>query len=220
MEITIRFAEANDDLKLVVDSESTVGEIKTKIKELLPELENKYLRLIKGGRILIDGQTIKKYFPEQSTLDTSDDETETTKSLQQRFIHCLVTEIEPETENLEPQNEDRLIGFDRLRDAGFEQEEIEEIRRNFHLTHGTDNEQNDVQRLREIEESWMDSRGDEDIPDSNLRTSEYQIFIGLVVGFFGGFIPLFWAWGKHSPFTVREFIGKRERVFGKITSLL
>ncbi|KAF9320722.1 hypothetical protein BG003_005173 [Podila horticola] len=68
-------------------------------------------------------------------------------------------------------------GFDRLREAGFSEEEIRSIRRQFHASRGTttvgengiegglDQDEDAAARARRIEEEWIDQHGAETLPD-------------------------------------------------------
>lgn len=68
-------------------------------------------------------------------------------------------------------------GFDRLREAGFSEEEIQSIRRQFHASRGTttvgengiegglDQDEDATARARRIEEEWIDQHGAETLPD-------------------------------------------------------
>ncbi|KAF9202488.1 hypothetical protein BGZ59_002140 [Podila verticillata] len=68
-------------------------------------------------------------------------------------------------------------GFDRLREAGFSEEEIRSIRRQFHASRGTtavgengiegglDQDEDATARARRVEEEWIDQHGAETLPD-------------------------------------------------------
>ncbi|OLY81324.1 hypothetical protein AYI68_g4573 [Smittium mucronatum] len=86
MDITIRFTDNESDLNLVLPPDTTVFELRKKIKRERPNLESSFLRFIKAGRILHDSQTLGQSFTE--TLN------ETPENEGTRFIHCLVSDIE------------------------------------------------------------------------------------------------------------------------------
>lgn len=57
-------------------------------------------------------------------------------------------------------------GFDRLREAGFTEEDIRNIRTQFHRLHGTAFEESPSDEARNLEEQWMDNTG-ETLPDGS-----------------------------------------------------
>lgn len=73
----------------------------------------------------------------------------------------------------------RAVGFDRLREAGFSEDEIRSIRRQFHASRGTvtstvgengiavdlDQDEEARARARRIEEEWIDQHGAETLPE-------------------------------------------------------
>ncbi|KAF9411100.1 hypothetical protein BGZ94_001431 [Podila epigama] len=71
----------------------------------------------------------------------------------------------------------QATGFDRLREAGFSEEEIRSIRSQFHASRGTttvgengivdelDQDEDATARARRIEEEWIDQHGAETLPD-------------------------------------------------------
>ncbi|KAF9976096.1 hypothetical protein BGZ73_009133 [Actinomortierella ambigua] len=103
-------------------------------------------------------------------------------------------------------------GFDRLREAGFSEEEIRLIRRDFHASRDTmdafggETEQNEEAeaRARRIEDEWIDRHGSETLPEG-LEGSYGEMVWGLILGFFMGLISLFWL--KEATFTRRQQMG-------------
>jgi hypothetical protein len=57
-------------------------------------------------------------------------------------------------------------GFDRLRESGFTEEDIRNIRTQFHRLHGTQFEEGPTEEARNLEEQWMDNTG-ETLPDGS-----------------------------------------------------
>jgi hypothetical protein len=59
-------------------------------------------------------------------------------------------------------------GFDRLRESGFTEEDIRNIRTQFHRLHGTPFEEEGptAEEARNLEEQWMDNTG-ETLPDGS-----------------------------------------------------
>ncbi|KAG0228455.1 hypothetical protein BGW42_002201 [Actinomortierella wolfii] len=105
-------------------------------------------------------------------------------------------------------------GFDRLRDAGFSEEEIRLIRREFHARRDMENVgENGIEadqgedaeaRARQIEDEWIDQHGSETLPEG-LEGSYGEMMWGLFIGFFMGIITLFWF--KEATFTRRQQMG-------------
>ncbi|KAF9910588.1 hypothetical protein EC991_006147 [Linnemannia zychae] len=88
-------------------------------------------------------------------------------------------EEEEEEEELSPIMTPQATGFDRLREAGFSEDEIRSIRRQFHASRGTvtstvgengiavglDQDEDASARARRIEEEWIDQHGAETLPE-------------------------------------------------------
>jgi hypothetical protein len=71
-------------------------------------------------------------------------------------------------------------GFDRLREAGFTEEDIRNIRTQFHRLHGTTFEESPSEEARNLEEQWMDNTG-ETLPDGSECISEPQQYITILI---------------------------------------
>ncbi|PLW35878.1 hypothetical protein PCASD_12119 [Puccinia coronata f. sp. avenae] len=92
-----------------------------------------------------------------------------------------------------------LSGFDRLAEAGFSEEDIEQVRRQFHAEHefltsptgfvDTDEEEH----ARAMEEQWLEGlNSTQDGVDNGMGTQIYStLFKGLCIGFFFPIIPIF-----------------------------
>lgn len=88
-------------------------------------------------------------------------------------------EEDEEEDDLSPIMTPQSTGFDRLREAGFSEDEIRSIRRQFHASRGTldstvgengivvglDQDEDANARARRIEEEWIDQHGAETLPD-------------------------------------------------------
>lgn len=61
-------------------------------------------------------------------------------------------------------------GFDRLRESGFTEEDIRNIRTQFHRLHGTPFDEGPTEEARNLEEQWMDNTG-ETLPDGSKLES-------------------------------------------------
>ncbi|KAF9994930.1 hypothetical protein BGZ79_000275 [Entomortierella chlamydospora] len=121
-------------------------------------------------------------------------------------------------EELSPTMVPQATGFDRLREAGFSEDEIRSIRRQFHVSRGTmassvgengiaielDQDEDSRARARRIEEEWIDQHGAETLPEG-LEGSYGEMVWGLMLGFFMGLMALFWF--KEATFSRRQQMG-------------
>lgn len=141
--------------------------LKTTIRSKVPQCANKRLRLIYNGRVLNEKTDFKKeVLKPQLNLD-------------QIYIHCVIGD-ELTREQLAQENQldnkpqevstnSEVIGFDRLLQQGFSQDDVTDLRRQFLLIYGSDNTSSggdiaDVEedehrqnRLRQLEERWIES---------------------------------------------------------------
>jgi len=142
--VIVRFSEKN--LKFIIPYTTSIVDLKEKIKEKEPEIKDKYLRLIYKGRVLKDDKCLNDY---GIIADTPEDEIENENendelkaltgenSLKQYVIHCAASNMsDHEENNSEPQIQ-QTIGFDRLLGIGLPQEEVDALRRQFHLLRHT-----------------------------------------------------------------------------------
>ncbi|GAA5925813.1 hypothetical protein JCM1841_006323 [Sporobolomyces salmonicolor] len=113
------------------------------------------------------------------------------------WLHCSVGEAmdddEVEGEDSQPSAQiTPLQGFDRLRDAGFSEEEIETMRAEFRETRQAAAEDDGVHQ-RALEEQWMSGMtGQEEATADSSGTGHYVTLLkGVCVGFFMPFLPLF-----------------------------
>ncbi|KAI9343892.1 hypothetical protein DFJ73DRAFT_504497 [Zopfochytrium polystomum] len=75
-------------------------------------------------------------------------------------MHCAVSDLVA-SDNQIPQLRGPSIGFDRLLEIGFSQEEVDNIRTQFHAMRGSSfNEQSEA--ARGAEEDWIDNRHNND----------------------------------------------------------
>ncbi|CAH7686102.1 DUF2407 C-terminal domain-domain-containing protein [Phakopsora pachyrhizi] len=99
-------------------------------------------------------------------------------------------------------NNTPLTGFDRLAEAGFSEEDIEQVRRQFHAEHGmmathNSNEQVDEdeeEHARAMEEQWLEglTSTQEGVDSAIMGSQIYMtLFRGLCIGFFFPLLPLF-----------------------------
>ena len=66
-------------------------------------------------------------------------------------------------------------GFDRLRESGFTEEDIRNIRTQFHRLHGTSFDSVPTEEARNLEEQWMDNTG-ETLPDGSKLSRIFFFF--------------------------------------------
>ncbi|KAJ1943578.1 hypothetical protein EC988_006201 [Linderina pennispora] len=187
--VVIRFSSGSGDLHISLPENTTISALKEQIcQQRADELAGKYLRLICAGRVLQDQLTLRHY--NITANDGSEDAVP-------HFVHCLATDIAPEPSP--PQGSDEAVidgaadparGFDRLRDAGFSDEDIENLRVQFHRANGTN--MDDTENARAIEDSWMDSTAQDAPQETPAFGSMYHMLGGLLMGYFGGVLVLPW----------------------------
>ncbi|RUS27335.1 DUF2407 C-terminal domain-containing protein, partial [Jimgerdemannia flammicorona] len=214
LDLNIRFTEGEDVL-VNAHLDETITQVKEKTR---PALQAKHLRLIYQGRVLADVQTLNQcnlsnprfadapVYLHCSLTDVVPGDSEATVYIPTLFI--WLCQFDNATSNLQPQITPPT-GFDRLREAGFSEDDIQNIRAQFHHLHGTvfnggphlppvhsSSEINE--ETRNLEEQWMENAG-ETLPDG----STYKEMVwGLMLGFFLGLITLFWF--RESVFTRRH----------------
>ncbi|EER35842.1 conserved hypothetical protein [Candida tropicalis MYA-3404] len=151
--------------------------LKATIRKDVPQCANKRLRLIHNGRVL------------NERTDFENEVLKHRSETDQIFIHCVIGE-ELTKEQLDEENQldnrpqvvstnPQVIGFDRLLQQGFSQEDVVDLRRQFYSLYGGDNstggdiadveeDENRQNRLRELEERWIESTSNTD-PQANGR---------------------------------------------------
>ncbi|RCK62684.1 hypothetical protein Cantr_09288 [Candida viswanathii] len=152
--------------------------LKATIRKEVPQCTNKRLRLIHNGRVL------------NERTDFQNEVLKHRSETDQIFIHCVIGE-ELTQQQLDEENQldnrpqvvstnPQVIGFDRLLQQGFSQEDIVDLRRQFYLLYGGDNstggditdleeDESRQNRLRQLEERWIESTSNTD-PQTNDRT--------------------------------------------------
>ncbi|KAJ1660410.1 hypothetical protein IWQ61_000666 [Dispira simplex] len=119
-------------------------------------------------------------------------------------FYCVITKTpvkrnlryEPPTQPIT--TEPPLAGFDRLREAGFSEEDINNFRQQFHLFRGN-NADADPNQIRNLEEEWMDNGGPEVHAEGGLlsifwykenMTQRHQVGLitGVILNFIFGFL--------------------------------
>ncbi|KAJ3759444.1 DUF2407 ubiquitin-like domain-containing protein [Lentinula raphanica] len=192
---TVRFTEDAPDLQLSVDEQDTIREVKRLIREQRPEFTHRRLRLIHSGRLLTDNALVSSWLKPSEGADNS----------HATWLHCSVGQkLEPsEIENEESKEQVSQIqparGFDRLASLGFTEEEIAGIRRQFHnqsTSNFLDDRDFDLdedydEHARALEEQWIDNLDNNDVSLSNSSNSNSPAMVGIVIGFFFPFLPVF-----------------------------
>ncbi|KAF1800286.1 hypothetical protein FB192DRAFT_1390944 [Mucor lusitanicus] len=157
-DIHIRWNNGQDLLLNVSLYDDNMGAIKQLIrKNAVEQTSKKTIRLIHRGQLLNnDLYTLSDYGIQQQTI----------------FIHCALsdpiipTNIIHDIETTD--KDDSISGFDKLRESGYNQEEIRSIRLQFHQMQPTSNyvdgEPPSVQDLQ-LEEEWMEHTGGRRLPE-------------------------------------------------------
>lgn len=146
-------------------------------------MQNKSIRLIYCGRTLQDHLTL-------NNAGLSD----------QSRVHCFITEFRQEQDE-EQEEEQPPRGFDRLREMGFSEEEIEHYRMEFYANREYD--EDDVNEdLIALEDQWISNYiSPQEIVDQRIveqqemrNEGDYQdLFLGMVCGFLLGLLLSIWV---------------------------
>ncbi|KAI8987834.1 hypothetical protein BDF20DRAFT_814200 [Mycotypha africana] len=164
IDLHIRWSD-RQDLVLHVSPESTIHDIKEKIRQSSPTIERKYIRLIHNGRVLEDYKSLKEYGVGKIIRSDSKAKLEPPSPV---YFHCSLSDYKPTIQNSQ-NNYPQIIpptGFDRLREAGFSEEDIQNFRTQFHRFNGTALDELPTEEARNLEEQWMDNTG-ETLPDGS-----------------------------------------------------
>ncbi|EKM52060.1 uncharacterized protein PHACADRAFT_102061 [Phanerochaete carnosa HHB-10118-sp] len=211
--LVIRFTEGIEDLSLLVEQDDAVRDMKRKIRDARPSLTDRRLRLIHLGRLLTDGTNLYSWLEsleerQRKALESSEGQDQTASpSIPTTWLHCSVgPKLEPgeeEETKVQVTQLKPLRGFDRLAAAGFSQEDIANIRSQFHansagdyLDHEFSTEEEFDEHVRALEEQWIDSidnHGAESLSQSSLRAT---LLNGVVIGFFFPILPYFFFYER------------------------
>ncbi|PCH39812.1 hypothetical protein WOLCODRAFT_116208 [Wolfiporia cocos MD-104 SS10] len=212
-DLIVRFTEGIPDLTLQVAEQDVVKDVKRKIRDARPQLIDRRLRLILSGQLLADNiplyHRLASLEQRQHRAVAGDNDTEGTVPKDRNansattWLHCSVgppltageeDETQVQTAQLKP-----LRGFDRLAAAGFSEQDIANIRLQFHahsagdyIDQEFDNDEDFEEHARALEEQWIDSfdNGGGSLAQSSSRTS-ITLLNGLVIGFFFPLLPFF-----------------------------
>ncbi|KAF4621039.1 hypothetical protein D9613_000362 [Agrocybe pediades] len=213
-DLVVRFTEGVPDLTISVDKLDSVRDVKRRIRQTRPELQNRRLRLIHSGRLLTDGTLLYAWLASLEERQQRADSlaadagagsgAEAKKKESTTWIHCSVGPVmkpgeteedaRAQTSQIQP-----LRGFDRLASVGFSPEDIENFRRQFHSQSSTNyldldfaTEEEYDEHARALEEQWIDSM--DNVGTATLSQSDSSnaaVLQGVLVGFFFPFLPLF-----------------------------
>jgi DUF2407 ubiquitin-like domain/DUF2407 C-terminal domain len=173
---SIRFSSSSlSDLEITVPNVNdsplpTVADVKQQIRYLRPtEIHNRRLRLILSGKVLSDRTPLKALQAPNSRRPSIPRVTPSTKGKEKEvppdrlWIHCSIGEQlsaeELEEEERENQTQSTLplpVGFDRLRSAGFSDDDIASLRAQFLRFHGSRGDDDDEVDITAMEERWLD----------------------------------------------------------------
>ncbi|KAF8496099.1 DUF2407 C-terminal domain-containing protein [Gautieria morchelliformis] len=218
-ELTIRFTEGVEDLIVSVGEKDSVRDIKKKIRGQRTEVANRRLRLIHSGRLLTDGTLLYPWLlslEERQRRAHSEDHTASKEPSGQlntlTWLHCSVGPVmevgEDDERGATQATQIRpLRGFDRLQAAGFSEEDIASIRRQFHSESSDNLPDTDIdgedldEHARALEEQWIDSidtAGSAALSQSSASTSS-TVLQGLLMGFFFPILPFFFFRESRAP---------------------
>ncbi|CAC19732.1 hypothetical protein POMI540_1722 [Schizosaccharomyces pombe] len=218
-EIVIRFASSIPDLSLEISDAqtTTIHSLFKIVRNRIPECRDKQLKMVFQGRLLSPGFTVERAVRGNWQRDENDDP----NIVQKAFIHCIVGPTLTEEElasqdqaqsglnsNSESpddlqnaQTGETLRGFDRLREAGFTETEVNNLRSQFHRLRGTNLDSLTEDAIREAEDDWIDNGGQNSSADE-LDMSYETLLAGVLIGFFGGAIACYFLW-ERTMFSLR-----------------
>ncbi|PIL22711.1 hypothetical protein GSI_15404 [Ganoderma sinense ZZ0214-1] len=232
-DLTIRFTEGIPDLTVQVAEKDTVKDVKDNIRAARPQLKDRRLRLIHQGQLLADTAQLYSRIasaqgrrrkpaagPSSSSSVTGTPDgyeelagegagEEKAGAAGTTWLHCSVgpqlKEGEVEDGKVQTAQLKPLRGFDRLAAAGFSEQDIANIRLQFH-THSAgdyldqefDDQEDFDEHARVLEEQWIDSLDGPSSDLTNSQTAVSSLHNGIVLGFFFPLLPLFFFRG-HKP---------------------
>ncbi len=180
--------------------------IKNKIRNQHPEIKERRLKLIHGGRIISEKtnflRDVLRINKEGASNGSEPEDNEPRKI----YIHCLVgdnltpeeliKENELDATQPEKSTSEAPIGFDRLRTAGFTEQEIADLRRQFSSLYGGSLAGGDAD-VRALEERWIESGagpGDDEFANaagSSALGGNEDLLLGIMMGFFLGLLSVY-----------------------------
>ncbi|KAK9465848.1 DUF2407 C-terminal domain-containing protein [Lipomyces arxii] len=201
MSLIVRFSKTSiKDLSIPLPAPGTaapVSAIKRQIRKSRPtDTAKRRLRLIYAGRVLPDSADLGQLIPSSARADANGENGTTT------YLHCSVGDVLTDEELAHEENEGQAqqqtstlpqpMGFDRLRTAGFSEQDIAQLRAQFNRLHGVSTTA-DSDAARQLEERWIDegASAPDTLPDGSPVGVYEDLLVGTTVGFFLGFFALF-----------------------------
>ncbi|KAG5363520.1 DSC E3 ubiquitin ligase complex subunit 3 [Yarrowia sp. B02] len=209
--LVIRFSNGIPDLDIDVNDvrHINVSWVKQQIRlRVGGSVTSKRLRLINQGRLLSSSTSfardvIKVVDPENGV-----------DGMPTIYLHCSVGDTLSEQELAEEVDEQpqrstlpELRGFDRLRTAGFSEEEISDLRRQFRNIYGGITSDNNLEQMQNLEEEWIDNgvnAGGAPNVDLNPGGGTFAgDLIGMLMGLFLGILSIYFL-QEQSLFSKRQ----------------
>jgi len=148
----------------------TVASLKDKIRFLRPaETHNRRIRLIIAGKVLRDHTPLKAVLAQHSRRPSIPRVPPSLKGKEKEtvadriWIHCSMGEKLSDSEFEEDERENQMhstlplpVGFDRLRSAGFSDDDIASLRTQFQRFHGSRGDDEETIDITAMEERWLD----------------------------------------------------------------
>ncbi|KAH9033327.1 hypothetical protein EDB84DRAFT_1588364 [Lactarius hengduanensis] len=203
-ELMVRFTEGVQDLVLRLTEHDSVHDVKLKIREARPQLQRRRLRLIHAGRLLTDSTQLASWLgtlEERQQRAAAKDKDGADSSIVPAtpgpagpwLLQCSVgPQLSEGDDDDDAHAQEAQIkpprGFDRLTSAGFSEEDILNIRRQFHSRSVADylstaefpTEEEYEEHARALEEQWIDGLG-----------GGGAVLNGIIIGFFFPLLPFF-----------------------------
>ncbi|KAH9080325.1 DUF2407 C-terminal domain-containing protein [Lactarius deliciosus] len=218
-ELMVRFTEGVQDLLLRLTEHDSVHDVKLKIREARPQLQRRRLRLIHAGRLLTDSTQLASWLgtlEERQQRAAAKDKDGADSSIAPAMpgpagpwlLQCSVgPQLSEGDDDDDAQAQEAQIkplrGFDRLTSAGFSEEDILNIRRQFHSRSVADylstaefpTEEECTRSMRAaLEEQWIDGLGGGGGAGGGSAESDSRaraVLNGIIIGFFFPLLPFF-----------------------------
>lgn len=200
--IGIKYQNGNTT-KIDFDPSKTVLELKKEIPKHLKDVnfQGRYIRLLFQGTFLEDSQKLSIYKIENDDV--------LIWYYNFSFLIFSILSDRPQIETKRTVIEEvEIKGFDRLREAGFTEEEVSHFRRDFYSSRpeiraqilaGTLTEE----EVQQYEEQWLNEESRAQSSDTNeeneavsLEGNNFHFALGMILGFILGFISLVWMIDK------------------------
>jgi DUF2407 ubiquitin-like domain/DUF2407 C-terminal domain len=206
---SIRFSTTTlNDLEITIPNVNTtppptVATLKEQIRFLRPvETHNRRIRLILAGKVLMDQSLLKVIRAQHSRRPSfapappSVKGKEKEQIIHRLWIHCSlgeqVTDEEFESEERVNQTQSTLplpVGFDRLRSAGFTDDDIASLRAQFQRFHASrTGDEDDGVDITAMEERWLDETiglgGGSSSVDGAPTDGYEETLLGFLIGYF------------------------------------